>query len=55
MPAATATAPVASTEEIRSHFPALGRRHGGQPVAYFDGPGGLRSLGGWSMRWRTIS
>jgi cysteine desulfurase family protein (TIGR01976 family) len=31
---------VLSTEEIRSHFPALEREHGGHPVAYFDGPGG---------------
>jgi cysteine desulfurase family protein (TIGR01976 family) len=29
-------------EEIRSHFPALERRHRGQPVAYFDGPGGTQ-------------
>src|SRR4051812_42969273 len=34
--------PVASTAQIRSHFPALGRRHNGQPVAYFDGPGGTQ-------------
>jgi cysteine desulfurase family protein (TIGR01976 family) len=33
---------VASTEEIRSHFPALERRHAGIPVAYFDGPGGTQ-------------
>jgi len=33
---------VASTAEIRSHFPALARRHNGQPVAYFDGPGGTQ-------------
>jgi cysteine desulfurase family protein (TIGR01976 family) len=32
----------ATTEEIRSHFPALERRHGAQPVAYFDGPGGTQ-------------
>ena len=32
----------ASTAEIRSHFPALERRHDGQPVAYFDGPGGTQ-------------
>jgi cysteine desulfurase family protein (TIGR01976 family) len=32
----------ATTEEIRSHFPALGRRHGGERVAYFDGPGGTQ-------------
>src|SRR5580765_171349 len=29
-------------EEIRSHFPALARRHNGKPVAYFDGPGGTQ-------------
>src|SRR3954452_6156750 len=34
--------PVASTPEIRAHFPALDRRHAGQPVAYFDGPGGTQ-------------
>jgi cysteine desulfurase family protein (TIGR01976 family) len=33
---------VASVAEIRSHFPALTRRHGGHPVAYFDGPGGTQ-------------
>jgi hypothetical protein len=33
---------VASTEEIRERFPALQRRHAGQPVAYFDGPGGTQ-------------
>ncbi|HST53129.1 MAG TPA: cysteine desulfurase-like protein [Pyrinomonadaceae bacterium] len=33
---------VLSTEEIRSHFPALGRVHGGHAVAYFDGPGGTQ-------------
>jgi cysteine desulfurase family protein (TIGR01976 family) len=27
---------------IRSAFPALARRHGDQPVAYFDGPGGTQ-------------
>ena len=32
----------ASLEEIRAQFPALERRHGGQPVAYFDGPGGTQ-------------
>ncbi len=31
-----------SVEEIRREFPALERRHGGQPVAYFDGPGGTQ-------------
>lgn len=29
-------------EHIREHFPALHRRHAGQPVAYFDGPGGTQ-------------
>src|SRR2546423_3890151 len=33
---------VLSTEEIRSHFPALGREHEGESVAYFDGPGGTQ-------------
>lgn len=32
----------ASVEEIRSHFPALDRRHNGHSVAYFDGPGGTQ-------------
>jgi len=34
--------PVASTAEIRAHFPALWRRVEGQAVAYFDGPGGTQ-------------
>ena len=29
-------------ETTRPQFPALGRRHQGQPVAYFDGPGGTQ-------------
>jgi len=33
---------VASTAEIRAQFPALDRVHNGQPVAYFDGPGGTQ-------------
>jgi len=33
---------VAPVATIRSHFPALERRHSGQPVAYFDGPGGTQ-------------
>ena len=37
-----AAAGAATTEEIRSHFPALERVHGGFPVAYFDGPGGTQ-------------
>lgn len=33
---------VASVDEIRSHFPALERRHAGHAVGYFDGPGGTQ-------------
>ena len=33
---------VASTTEIRQHFPALERIHNNFPVAYFDGPGGTQ-------------
>jgi len=33
---------IADTHTIRSHFPALERRHGDQVVAYFDGPGGTQ-------------
>ena len=33
---------VASTADIRAHFPALARRQGAHPVAYFDGPGGTQ-------------
>ncbi|HYM61601.1 MAG TPA: cysteine desulfurase-like protein [Thermoanaerobaculia bacterium] len=33
---------VAATSEIRGHFPALDRIHNGQPVAYFDAPGGTQ-------------
>ncbi|HKG93723.1 MAG TPA: cysteine desulfurase-like protein [Gemmatimonadaceae bacterium] len=29
-------------DQIRAHFPALERAHGGLPVAYFDGPGGTQ-------------
>jgi cysteine desulfurase family protein (TIGR01976 family) len=39
---ARAAAKTASTEEIRSHFPALERVHEGRRVAYFDGPGGTQ-------------
>ena len=38
----TDTKPVSSVEEIRAHFPALERIHNGNPVAYFDGPGGTQ-------------
>jgi len=33
---------VQTVEAIRQSFPALARRHAGQPVAYFDGPGGTQ-------------
>jgi cysteine desulfurase family protein (TIGR01976 family) len=33
---------IASTTEIRSHFPALERRYNDYRVAYFDGPGGTQ-------------
>jgi cysteine desulfurase family protein (TIGR01976 family) len=33
---------LATVEEIRAHFPALRRSHGGHPVAFFDGPGGTQ-------------
>ena len=33
---------VASLEDVRRAFPALARRDDGQPVAYFDGPGGTQ-------------
>ena len=33
---------VASPAQIRAAFPALERMHRGQPVAYFDGPGGTQ-------------
>ncbi len=43
MPATTTTTTRPATiEAIRSHFPALDRVEGGQPVAYFDGPGGTQ-------------
>lgn len=33
---------VARLDAIRGEFPALARAHRGQPVAYFDGPGGTQ-------------
>ena len=33
----------ASTEQIRSQFPALAREHNGFPVAYLDAPGGTQT------------
>jgi cysteine desulfurase family protein (TIGR01976 family) len=41
-PQTHSAAQVAPVAEIRSHFPALERVHGGYPVAYFDGPGGTQ-------------
>jgi cysteine desulfurase family protein (TIGR01976 family) len=43
--AAPASPDVRSLAEIRERFPALQRRHGGHPVAYFDGPGGTQVPG----------
>ena len=37
-----ATAVEHDVEQIRAAFPALERRQGGAPVAYFDGPGGTQ-------------
>jgi cysteine desulfurase family protein (TIGR01976 family) len=34
---------VLHVDAIRAHFPALLRREGAQPVAYFDGPGGTQT------------
>ena len=39
------SAAIASTEQIRSRFPALARHHNALPVAYFDGPGGTQVPG----------
>ena len=36
------TATTDPVDRIRSHFPALARQHAGNPVAYFDGPGGTQ-------------
>jgi cysteine desulfurase family protein (TIGR01976 family) len=36
------TPTTATTDEVRSHFPALARLHAGARVAYFDGPGGTQ-------------
>ncbi|MGH7526558.1 MAG: aminotransferase class V-fold PLP-dependent enzyme, partial [Gemmatimonadales bacterium] len=40
---ASPTVPVRSVSEIRQQFPALDRRFGGRPIAYFDGPGGTQT------------
>ena len=42
MTATPTASPAASIDQIRAQFPALERRHGGAPVAYFDGPGGTQ-------------
>ena len=39
LPTTSAVLPV---DAIRARFPALRRRHGHEPVAYFDGPGGTQ-------------
>lgn len=36
------TASATDLQTLRGHFPALARREGGRPVAYFDGPGGTQ-------------
>ena len=40
--AVSALGAVRPVEAIRAQFPALRREHRGQPVAYFDGPGGTQ-------------
>ena len=40
--AVSAAGAVRPVEAIRAQFPALRREHRGQPVAYFDGPGGTQ-------------
>jgi cysteine desulfurase family protein (TIGR01976 family) len=42
MSAADVSNAVASVDAIRAHFPALARREGAHPVAFFDGPGGTQ-------------
>ncbi len=42
MASVTRASGVASVAAIRSFFPALGRREGARPVAFFDGPGGTQ-------------
>src|SRR5829696_6235758 len=39
------TSAVHDVDRIRAAFPALARRHGGQTIAYFDGPGGTQVPG----------
>src|SRR6476661_3200615 len=40
---ATSSAPILTTEEIRTQFPATERRHNDHSVAYFDAPGGTQT------------
>jgi cysteine desulfurase family protein (TIGR01976 family) len=40
--AVTPVEQIFSSDQVRSAFPALERRHRGKPVAYFDGPGGTQ-------------
>lgn len=42
MSTATNATSMTTVENIRAQFPALERREGGHPVAYFDGPGGTQ-------------
>lgn len=42
MSTAASQAAIASVGSIRAQFPALERREGGYPIAYFDGPGGTQ-------------
>jgi cysteine desulfurase family protein (TIGR01976 family) len=42
MPTLQPSTAIVSVHEIRDRFPALTRRAGGAPVAYFDGPGGTQ-------------
>ncbi len=39
------SSPVRPVQHLRADFPALARHHRGQPVAYFDGPGGTQVPG----------
>lgn len=41
-PSTSSLPSLADVATIREAFPALARRHGGYPVAYFDGPGGTQ-------------
>ena len=43
IPVLQSTAPISTTDQIRSAFPSLERIHNGFPVAYFDGAGGTQT------------